>query len=297
MSCPKNTFDFSDDIHIPVLVSEVLEFLIENPNGTYLDATVGGGGHASKILSRLGPQGRLIGLDPDSDQIDRSFRRLGADSRFTLVKGWANQCESILGEKNLLPLDGVLVDFGLSQAQLADRTRGFSFQNPESPLDMRFDKSAGLTAELIVNESTEEELETIFRDGGMVRGVQGTIRRILAMRPLETVGDLVQAAGARRSRIHPATLLFQAVRIKVNKELARISEFMDVAPKILASGGRAVFMAYHSLEDRIIKRSLASPDSLLKRNFRKPLRASRDEIKANPASRSVRLRVATRSPA
>jgi 16S rRNA (cytosine1402-N4)-methyltransferase len=300
--------------HIPVLVDEVLEGLDVRPGGVYLDATVGGGGHAVAILEESGPNGRLLGLDRDPEAAGRAGRRLAAFGwRAKVVHASYVDLLDVARREDFLPLDGVLFDLGFSTWQIEDPERGFAF-SLEGPLDMRFDTSQGVTAAELVNQLPEDELiDLLYRLGEEPRSRQ-IARAIVLARPIYTTQELVDVidgvvGGRGGRRLHPATRTFQALRIAVNQELASVEAALPNAVEALAQGGRLAVIAFHSLEDRIVKNFLRreSRDCICPPEYpvcqcdhrrtlrlveRKPIAPSEEEIEANPRSRSAKLRLA-----
>jgi len=301
--------------HIPVLFQEVLDGLRVRSGGRYIDATVGGGGHAAGILAGSAPDGLLLGLDRDSEAVEIARARLASCAeRVLLVHGSFGRLVQVARAHCFVPVNGVLFDLGLSSLQLADPARGFAFMK-NGPLDMRFDPTAGgPTAADLVNRLPPEELTALLYRYGEEKRARRIAEAIVAARPLHTTGDLVAAIEGvmrRRGRIHPATRTFQALRIAVNGELDTLEEALPQAVEILAPGGRLVVISFHSLEDRLVKhfmrresRDCICPPGLpictcdhratLRLIERKPVRPTEDEIAENPRSRSARLRVAER---
>jgi 16S rRNA (cytosine1402-N4)-methyltransferase len=299
--------------HIPVLVPEVLHGLNVNPGRRYLDGTVGGGGHAVTVLEASAPDGYLLGLDRDPEAVQRAAVRLAPyGARARVVHASYVDLLAVAEREGMLPLDGVLLDLGFSSWQIDDPERGFAF-SLEGPLDMRFDPGSDVTAAMLVNQLPEQDLaDLLYRYGEETRS-RVIARAILRARPLATTGELaevvVQAVGRGHRRLHPATRTFQALRIAVNGELEAIETVLPDALRALAPGGRLAVIAFHSLEDRIVKRyfrresqDCICPPSLpvcrcdhrrtLREVTRKPVMPSEDEIRANPRSRSAKLRVA-----
>lgn len=301
---------------MPVLPEEVIRGLQAERGRRFIDATVGGGGHARQILAASAPDGLLLGLDRDPEALVVASERLAACSeRAELVHGSFADLEEIGEAQGFLPADGILFDLGLSSLQLADPDRGFSFMT-DGPLDMRFDPSSGgPTAADLVNQHSVEALADLLFRYGEERQSRRIARAIVEARPLHTTTDLVgvieETVGRRRGRLHPATLTFQALRIAVNEELRALKAALPQAVRVLRPGGRLAVIAFHSLEDRIVKRFMRreSKDCIcppelpictcdhqasLKVINRKPIRATEEEVVANPRSRSARLRVAER---
>jgi len=287
--------------HVPVLLKEAIDFLAVRRGGTYLDATVGLGGHSYEIAKRLGAPGHLIGLDKDPAALKVARARLqGADwPTITLIhKSFAE----LANDQRRTTYDGILADIGVSSLQLNDAARGFSFQ-AEGPLDMRMNPQAGQTAEQVVNQIDEVTLANLIYEFGEERRSRRIARAIVRSRPIRTTAQLAEviSAAARpmnqaERRIHPATRTFQALRIFVNHELNDLRALLDAAPQLLKSGGRLVIISFHSLEDRIVKDALREG---VKQGYyqlltKKPVTASEEEIDRNPRSRSAKLRAAIR---
>jgi 16S rRNA (cytosine1402-N4)-methyltransferase len=284
--------------HQPVLLAEVLAHLAPRPGGVYVDATVGGGGHAEAILQASGPDGVLVGIDQDQAALAAAAERLAPyESRVRLLHGNFADLDALLGD---LRADGILFDVGVSSAQLDDPRRGFAYRS-DAPLDMRMDRERPTTAYHLVNGLDRGELTDILRRYGEERWaarIADFIVRARRREPIATTGQLVDIvraavpARARRGPDHPARRTFQALRIAVNGELDALTAGLRAAVGHLRSGGRLVVIAFHSLEDRIVKqtlRALAAEGgcTLL---TRKPVRPGPDEVAANPRSRSARLR-------
>jgi 16S rRNA (cytosine1402-N4)-methyltransferase len=301
--------------HVPVLFREVLELLQPRPGGLYIDGTVGAGGHAAGILQATAPDGWVLAFDRDPQAIAIARRRLGDyGDRVIFVHASYAMMEQVAPTHGFAAVDGVLLDLGLSSLQLDQPERGFSFLR-EGPLDMRFDPTQGETAATLVNNLSEKELADIFWRYGEERNSRRYARAIVAARPLETTAALAtvieEAAPwqARRGRIHPATRVFQALRIAVNKELAALEQGLPAAIELLRPGGRVAVISFHSLEDRFVKtlfRDLTKDcicpprqpictcdvEPVLDLVTRKVVRPSDEEVERNPRSRSARLRVA-----
>ena len=307
--------------HIPVMRSEVLEYLNCRPGKIFVDGTLGGAGHARDICERIMPDGLLIGIDQDPAAIANAGIVLEPfAARVRLVHENFAQIPNVLSQLGITGVDGILLDLGLSLNQLENSGRGFSFQR-EEPLDMRMDPRAPETAADLVNGLAEDELRRIFQEYGEEHFAGRIARRIAAERrraPVQTSGELARLVCAAvpgrtsgRSRIHPATRVFMALRIAVNRELERLEEFLDQVPHCLNREGRLCILAFHSLEDRIVKHRLRAlekgrqPESpfaanrervpgVLKVLTKKVLRPGPEEIAANPMARSTRLRAAER---
>ena len=305
--------------HISVLLNECIENLNIKPDGVYVDGTLGLGGHSYEIASRL-TTGRLIGIDRDETAIARAGERLAPFAgKITLVHGNFSDTASILDDLGIDAVDGMLFDLGVSSPQLDEAERGFSYMN-DAPLDMRMDRSEGLTAYDVVNDYSADRLNRIFWDYGEERYARRISAAIVAARekkPVETTFELVDIikgalpAAALREKQHPAKRCFQAIRIAVNDELGAISALMDTAPDKLKTGGRLCVISFHSLEDRIVKSGIAARENgctcpreapictcgfikTLKSVCRKPILPGADEIERNPRARSAKLRVAER---
>ena len=293
-------------MHIPVLLGEAMEWLAIRPEGVYVDATVGAGGHARRILESL-TTGRLIALDRDPAAIEIALENLSAHQRqLTLVQENFAYLPRLLRQIGVTVVDGILADLGLSQMQIDIPERGFSLRGA-GPLDMRMDPQDRLTAEEIVNHCGERELADLIYQFGEERRSQVIARAIVRARPIRNTVQLatVIAAclGSRRAatrtirkRIHPATRTFQALRIAVNRELESLEQFLAAAPVCLAPGGRLVVISFHSLEDRLVKQSFRSWDREggMRNLTRHVVKPTREESRATPRSRSARLGAAER---
>ena len=292
--------------HEPVLLKEVLHFLQVKAGGSYVDGTVGGGGHAEAILDRMEGQGLYVAIDRDRETLERARERLGRFERQVhFVHGVFSQISKILKDLQIETVDGVLIDLGVSSFQLEAGERGFSFLK-EGPLDMRMDPE-GLetdgrwplpTAAEIVNEWPEKELAEIFYKFGEERFARRIARAIVAVRrgsPFNTTTELsrfIEKTVPRgRSKIHPATRVFQALRIVVNGELDHLKRFLSDEFRFLNEAGRVAVISFHSLEDRLVKQSFRSREDL-KVITKKPVTASVEELRENPRSRSAKLRIA-----
>ncbi len=286
------------------MVGEVLVGLNCRSGRLFVDGTVGEGGHAAAILDHCGPEGELWGLDRDPNVLQAAADRLARHtSRFQLFHRSYAQLGELLEEAQRPGVAGILLDLGLSSFQLQQSQRGFSFTGDE-PLDMRFNpEGPGPTAATLLNRASQAELEKIFWEYGeeprarrLARLVVEARRRELfqTTRQLVKVSEQAQGPGGRRGRLHPATRVFQALRIAVNLELEELAVFLDRAPAWLEPGGRLVVISYHSLEDRLVKHRMAAWEraGVMARLTRKPLTPSAAEIKANPRARSAKLRIA-----
>ena len=283
-------------MHLPVLLAETLELLNIRPWGVYVDATLGRGGHTRELLKRLGPEGRVIGIDRDSEALERAERELN-DSRLLTLHVTFSRMADALREKGIEKVDGVIMDLGVSMEQLKDPERGFSFRS-DAPLDMRMDRTQTLKAEDIVNRWSQQKIENIIRRFGEERYARPIAKAIIEERkkgPIYScrqLAEIVQKVKRKRGRIHPATKTFQALRIAVNNELEELQRGLQGCIDILKQGGRLCVISYHSLEDRIVKRFFVESEKqgLMKRLTKKPLVASDAEIKYNPSARSAKLR-------
>jgi 16S rRNA (cytosine1402-N4)-methyltransferase len=277
-----------------------LEALQPHSGGTYIDCTLGAGGHAEAILESSAPDGRLLGLDADATALELAQARLSPfGSRLRVAHANFAQVGSVAKEAGFAPADGILFDLGLSSMQLGEPARGFSFQS-EGPLDMRFDVSQPETAADLVNNLPEDELADLLWLYGEERLSRRIARAIVARRrsrPFASTADLagvVAGAAGGRGRIHPATRTFQALRIAVNQEMQVLGQALDAAISLLAPGGRVAVISFHSLEDRLVKRRIVAgvAEGALRAVTRKPITASEVEARSNPRSRSAKLRVA-----
>ncbi len=281
--------------HIPVLLEEVADNLASDTGKLFIDATVGGGGHSSFILSRY-PGLSLIGLDADEDNLKVAEARLRDFSgRVTLIRGNFRNLKALLQEEGISSFDSILFDLGLSTFQLAG-TRGFSFHD-DSFLDMRMDTREPLTAYDVVNKYNYEALKRVILEFGEEYRA-GRIARVITeerkKNPITTakeLGDIVGKAKRRTGRVHPATKTFQAIRIEVNKELDSLRSGLADAIEITNSKGRICVISFHSLEDRIVKETFRE-SPFLNIITKKPIRPGRTEVISNPSARSAKLRVA-----
>ncbi len=305
--------------HISVLRNECIEGLKIRPDGIYVDGTLGGAGHAAEVLKRLGPDGRLIGIDQDEVAVANGQEKLGRFSNVTIVRDNFRNFAAIMETLGIQTVDGVLLDLGVSSKQLDDGERGFSYMQ-DAPLDMRMDRRNPRTAAEIVNQYSQEELRRIIQDYGEERWSARIASFIVQERekePIRTTGDLVRIIkeavpkGARQDGPHPAKRTFQALRIEVNQELSILEGAIRDMAERLSPGGRICILTFHSLEDRIVKqtfRSLENPctcpkdfpvcvcgkKQVLRVITRKPILPGAEEVKENPRSRSAKLRIAER---
>jgi 16S rRNA (cytosine1402-N4)-methyltransferase len=275
---------------------EVMHYLAPEPGQVLVDATVGGGGHARLLAQRLGPQGRLIGLDRDAGMLDLARDQL-AELPVTLLRRNFDELPAVLKELDISAVDGILADLGFCSDQLDDPERGLSFQQ-EGPLDMRLDR-AGETAGDLLQRLPERELADLFWSFGEERYSRRIARRIVEARErqrLETTTELAELVRrcVPRSRGHgidAATRVFQALRIAVNDELGALERFLANLPRCLKPRGRAVVISFHSLEDRRVKQAFRNKEHF-EQLTRKPVRPGADEISRNPRARSAKLRAA-----
>lgn len=302
------------------MYAEAIRLLDPRPGGVYVDGTLGGAGHAAGVLEASAPDGILIGFDRDREALEAAAASLAPfGNRVRLFHANFSQLSEVLEREGLGPVDGVLLDLGVSSHQLDTGERGFSFQR-DAALDMRMDTTSGVTAADLVNTLPARELEQIIWDFGEERWARRIAAAIVAARtaaPIETtlqLADLVKGAIPRarwEARLHPATRTFQALRIAVNEELASLREGLDAGMRSLVSGGRLVVISFHSLEDRIVKnyfnaeaKGCVCPKSaplcvcgrlpVLRKLTGKPLTATQEEVEANPRSRSAKLRAAVK---
>ena len=302
--------------HIPVLFHEIMDIMAPQPGEVFVDCTLGGGGHSGGFLERIGPDGRLIGIDQDTNALAAAQKNLSAyDGRVTYVHSNYSHLDEILNTYAPDGVDGILFDIGVSSHQLDEKDRGFSYMQ-DAPLDMRMDQSRSMTARDVVNTYSEEELHRILKEYEEERWAKRIAKFIVefrAKKPVETTGELVDIIkraipkGAREEGSHPAKRTFQAIRIEVNDELGVLERTIEVAVKHLRKGGRVGIISFHSLEDRIVKekfRYLASdcicpPEmpfcqcdkvSEVKILTRKPVTATDEELEMNSRSKSAKFR-------
>lgn len=285
--------------HVPVMLHEVLEWLSPQPGQVVIDGTLGLGGHALRLSEYVGPQGLLIGIDRDNEAISHAHETLAsAPSRVSLVKSRYSEMDTVIERLQIDGVDRILIDIGVSSLQLDKAERGFSFQK-NGPLDMRMDTTSGVTAAHLIATLSTEDLADVFYQFGEERHSRRIAKRITEKRVNETINtteqlaQIVAEAMPRRGRIHPATRVFQALRIVVNDELAELETGLDVARRCLKPEGRLAVITFHSLEDRLVKRVFrawheSGECTLLRRKVIKP---SAEECRGNRRSRSAKLRV------
>jgi 16S rRNA (cytosine1402-N4)-methyltransferase len=302
-------------VHQSVLLREAVEALAVKPDGTYVDATFGRGGHSRAILAQLGAQGKLIALDRDPAAIEAGGKLALADSRFKLLHAAFSEMDSVLDGLAIDAVDGILLDIGMSSPQLDEAARGFSFRF-DAPLDMRMDTSRGQTAAEWLAQASQQEIERVIKNYGEERFAHAIAKAVVAARTECSIATTRQFAAlvekavrTREPGQHPATRSFQALRIHINQELEELSLALPQCAALLANGGRLVVISFHSLEDRIVKRFLrersqpprlparlpvraADMDKPSLKLVGKPLFPSAAEIAANPRARSAVMRIA-----
>lgn len=294
--------------HTPALLPEVIEALSIKPDGIYADATFGGGGHSRAIVERLSPEGHLYGFDQDLD----AAANVVADDRFTFVRSNFRYMPNFMRFHGVEALDGILADLGVSFHHFDDASRGFTFRDDAAPLDMRMNRRADATAADLLNNSSEEELASIFRLGSDLKNVGRIVKAICtarASRPIATSADLRSAIGSLlnpKNEKKDLAQIYQALRIAVNHEIEALEEFLEHCLTLLRPGGRLAVITYHSLEDRLVKNFMKTGnlEGKVEQDFfgnfkspwkvitRQPITPSDEEIERNPRSRSAKLRVA-----
>ena len=290
-------------IHVPVLLKEAIDFLAVRRGGTYIDATVGLGGHSYEIAKRLGAPGHLIGLDKDPAALKIAREALTRGEDWPTITLLHRSFAEIAKGQRPATIEGILADVGVSSLQLDDATRGFSFQ-ADGPLDMRMDPRSERSAEQVVNHLDERQLADVIYEFGEERRSRRIARAICRSRPIRStahLADVISAAArpmnSEKRRIHPATRTFQALRIFVNRELDDLRALLEAAPRILRPGGRVVVISFHSLEDRMVKdafREGAIQNKYFRVLTKKPVTATELENDRNPRARSAKLRAAER---
>ena len=292
--------------HVPVMLKQSIDALVTNPDGIYVDVTMGGGGHSREILRRLSNKGRLLCLDQDEDAVEnapKDERCIFCRSNFRYLRNW-------LHYHDIQQVDGILADLGVSSHHLDDAERGFSFRN-DGPLDMRMNQKARRTATTVVNDYTEEALTEVLRLYGELKNSKQLAKAIVMARatePIQTIGKLLEVVSPlmpREREKKELAKVFQALRIEVNDEMGALREMLEVSPKVLKQGGRLVVITYHSLEDRLVKNLMKTGNiegrvekdfyGNLCSPFGKATKAEvpdEEEIQINPRSRSAKLRIA-----
>lgn len=306
--------------HKPIMLDECLEFLNIRSDGVYIDGTLGGAGHSSEILRRLGPKGLLIGIDQDRNAIEAATRKLESidtQGQFIVVHTNFENIREVIKTQQMKAVDGILLDIGVSSHQLDEGERGFSYQQ-DAPLDMRMNKGQEVDAAHVVNRYSKEQLTAVIRDYGEEKWAARIAEFIVKAREtqkIKTTGELVDIikaaipAAARREGPHPAKRTFQAIRIEVNRELEVLENVLKEMTELLNPGGRMAVITFHSLEDRIVKKAFSEKAQgctcpgdfpkcvcgkvpTVRVVTRKPVTASQTELEANPRARSAKLRVA-----
>ncbi len=288
--------------HIPVLKDEVIKYLDPQPNENFIDCTFGFGGHSQAILEKIKPDGRVLGIEWDGEKIKNQELGIKNQERLKVINDSYANLKDIVEREKFGPINGVLLDLGMSSFEIEKSGKGFSFQKNE-PLDMRYSKNQDLTAKKIINEWSEEDLADIFREYGQERFAKNIARNIADVRqrqPIETTFQLVEIIrksfprSYKFGKAHFATRVFQALRIAVNKELDNLKAVLPQTLEVLEKNGRVVVISFHSLEDAIVKIFFKQQvkNSVLRISTKKPIVAQREEIKQNPRSRSAKLRVA-----
>lgn len=294
--------------HTPVLLKQAVDELVTDQSGIYVDATLGGGGHAREILSRLEDGARLFGIDQDDEALEAARNRIGNDTRFTPLKGNFGYLSRLLPPEVHGGVSGILLDLGVSTHQIKQAERGFSFQE-DGPLDMRMSNLRGITAKQVVNQYDYEDLRDVIYHYGEERMSRQIARAIIDARPLETTGELrevVESVVKGPHQVKSLARVFQGIRIEVNRELDMLRNVLDQSLELLKTGGRIVAISYHSLEDRIVKRFFKAGNHTgeVEKDFYgndlSPIRSlsggiirpTEEEIEENPAARSAKMRVA-----
>jgi len=300
-----------NSFHTPVLTKEILNYLDFKKGGVYIDCTLGGGGHSKAILENIYPHGLLIGIDQDTEAIETAKEELKSYiDKVKLVKGNFKNIEGILSDLKIETVSGIIFDLGVSFHQLKEKERGFSFKE-DSHLDMRMDLTQEFNADILINSYSEKDLAEIFEKYGEERFSRKIARLIITERKKKAItttkqlADLVVRSLPRTKkrhtwRIHPATRVFQAIRIEVNQELKALETGLNQAIRVLEDKGRICVISYHSLEDRIVKHLFkeAEREGKEQKNYglkiitKKPIGPSSEEVRDNPKARSAKLRVA-----
>jgi 16S rRNA (cytosine1402-N4)-methyltransferase len=299
--------------HLTVLKQEAVDALVTNPDGVFVDCTYGRGGHTQMILERISAKGKVLAIDKDLAAIEDAARRFKGETRLEVVHGSFRHLADMIAKRGLGPVDGVLIDLGVSSPQLDEADRGFSFMQ-DGPLDMRMDQSQGQTAAEWLNRAKASDIAYVIRRFGEEKFARRIAMRIVEAReesPLQTTGDLVKiveaAVPTREQKKHPATRTFQAIRIFINDELQDLEDCLDEILPTLSTGGRLVVISFHSLEDRIVKRFMRNQargeqlpsrlpirDAEIVRHLKiigKPVKPGDAEVSANRRSRSSIMRI------
>ena len=287
------------NVHIPVMSAQVLEYLNLQPGGLYIDGTIGAGGHAAQILSKLSNKGKLIGIDRDAEALEICYERFSAFAdQISLHHSSYHNLSKIMGINGPSRANGILLDLGISSLQINSEDRGFSFQS-NALVDMRFDQTKGQTAKDLIRKSSEKELADIIYQFGEERKSRRISNSIKKIKNLSTTMDLKEAIRKstpphHRNKTHAR--VFQAIRIAVNDEIDKLKSFLKIFLDYLEIGGRLVVISYHSIEDRIVKHSFRqlNNESKVELLTKKPLTPSTDEIKLNKRSRSAKMRALER---
>ena len=287
------------NVHIPVMSTQALEYLNLQPDGLYIDGTIGAGGHATQILSKLSNKGKLIGIDRDAEALEICFERFRSSAdQISLHQSSYHNLSEIMGITGFSKANGILLDLGISSLQINSENRGFSFQS-NSRVDMRFDQTKGQTAEELIRKSSEKKLADIIYQFGEERKSRRISSSIKKIKNLSTTMELKEAIRKstpphHRNKTHAR--VFQAIRIAVNDEIEKLKSFLKIFLDYLEIGGRLVVISYHSIEDRIVKHSFRqlNNESKVKLLTRKPLTPSTVEIKLNKRSRSAKMRALER---
>jgi len=294
--------------HQPVLLNESVEYLITDPSGIYIDATLGGGGHSQALLSQLDDDAQLIGIDQDDEALAAANKRIGDDARFSSIKGNFGYLSRLLPPELHGEVAGILLDLGVSTHQIKEAERGFTFQE-DGPLDMRMSNLRGVTAYQVVNEYSYEDLRDVIYHYGEERNSRKIASEIIDRRPIETTMELreaVEAVVKGQYQIKSIARVFQGIRIEVNRELDMLRQVLEQSLELLKTDGRIVAISYHSLEDRIVKKffKAGNHEGKIEKDFYgHPLtpieeisggiiRPTDEEIEQNSAARSAKMRVA-----
>ena len=294
--------------HTPVLLSDSVDYLITDPNGIYIDATLGGGGHSKLILEKLGENGHLFGIDQDPEALSASEERIGDSKRFTALEGNFGYLTTLIPAEHHGKISGILFDYGVSTHQIKEPERGFSFQH-DGPLDMRMSAMSGVSAYSVVNEYDYKKLRDVIFHYGEERMSRQIAQEIINRRPIKTTSELrdaVENVVKGRFSIKSVARVFQGIRIEVNREMEVLKSALEDSLKLLKVGGRIVAISYHSLEDRLVKYFFKSGnfEGRIEKDFygkslnpieplvKQIITPGEEEIEKNPASRSAKMRIA-----